>query len=88
MGKRKRERAEAMQAAELNPLPLVVPPLVRESDEPVKKKIADMKNCNKCIYFKNCKDLYIWVANVKGGPSIKFHIRTQCAHNEGTKDDW
>ncbi|KAK8381475.1 hypothetical protein O3P69_018505 [Scylla paramamosain] len=128
MGKRKRERAEAKQQEEVNPLPSVVPPLVRDSDEPVKKKrkwinkqrvlvfasrgmsfrnrhlmedmktlmphskseskkenkdnlkdineIADMKNCNKCIYFENRKkkDLYLWVANVKGGPSVKFHV--------------
>lgn len=39
-------------------------------------QIAEMKNCNKCIYFENRKkkDLYMWVANVPSGPSVKFLV--------------
>lgn len=35
-----------------------------------------MKNCNKCVYFENRKkkDLYMWVANVPDGPSVKFLV--------------
>ncbi|MCL4130258.1 UNVERIFIED_CONTAM: hypothetical protein GTU68_036882 [Idotea baltica] len=39
-------------------------------------EIAEMKNCNKCIYFENKKhqDLYMWMSNITKGPSIKFMV--------------
>lgn len=42
----------------------------------VSSQIAEMKNCNKCVYFENRKkkDLYMWVANVPHGPSVKFLV--------------
>jgi len=37
-------------------------------------EIAEMKNCNKCIFFESRRagDLYMWLSNVPEGPSIKF----------------
>jgi len=37
-------------------------------------EIAEMKNCNKVIFFENRKrkDTYIWMANMGVGPTIKF----------------
>ncbi|XP_053650300.1 ribosome biogenesis protein BRX1 homolog [Cherax quadricarinatus] len=48
----------------------------RKDDLRVINEIAEMKNCNKCIYFENKKnkDLYMWVSNVPQGPSVKFLI--------------
>ena len=40
-------------------------------------EIAEMKNCNKCLFFegrKNRRDLYLWAANVARGPSAKFQV--------------
>merc|ERR1712137_154240 len=39
-------------------------------------EIAEMKNCNKCIYFEGRKkqDLYMWVSNIPKGPCAKFYI--------------
>jgi len=39
-------------------------------------EIAEMKNCNHCIYFENKKhkDLYMWISNVPHGPSAKFLV--------------
>jgi len=39
-------------------------------------EIAEMKNCQKCIYFeaKKKKDLYMWVSNIPEGPSVKFLV--------------
>lgn len=39
-------------------------------------EIAEMKNCNKCLYFesKKKKDLYLWMSNVSDGPSVKFLV--------------
>lgn len=36
-----------------------------------------MENCSKCLYFENRKrsDLYLWVANINGGPSAKFLVQ-------------
>lgn len=40
------------------------------------QQIAEMKNCNKCIFFEGRKkqDLYMWVSNVPKGPSAKFYV--------------
>ncbi|XP_013402054.1 ribosome biogenesis protein BRX1 homolog, partial [Lingula anatina] len=42
----------------------------------VVNEIAEMKNCNRCIYFemKKKQDLYMWVSGVPKGPSVKFLI--------------
>ncbi|XP_050709782.1 ribosome biogenesis protein BRX1 homolog [Eriocheir sinensis] len=128
MGRKRKRAATLQEEEEPVPLPSLAPPLVRDSDEPVKKKkkwinkqrvlvfasrgmsfrnrhlmedmrtlmphskpeskkenkdnlrvineIAEMKNCNKCVYFENRKkkDLYMWVANVPKGPSVKFLV--------------
>nr|CAG4644903.1 EOG090X08JU [Leptodora kindtii] len=39
-------------------------------------EIAEMKNCNKCIYFEGRKkqDLYMWMSNIPKGPCAKFYI--------------
>lgn len=39
-------------------------------------EVADLANCNKCIYFENRKhmDLYLWLSNINGGPSVKFLV--------------
>ncbi|XP_045585344.1 ribosome biogenesis protein BRX1 homolog [Procambarus clarkii] len=48
----------------------------RKDDLRVINEIAEMKNCNKCIYFesKKKKDLYVWVSNIPRGPSVKFLV--------------
>ncbi|KAL7634110.1 UNVERIFIED_CONTAM: hypothetical protein RMT77_015438 [Armadillidium vulgare] len=42
----------------------------------INNEIAEMKNCNKCIFFEAKKycDLYMWISNIKNGPSIKFLV--------------
>lgn len=39
-------------------------------------QIAEMKHCDKCIYFESRKgkDLYLWISNIEKGPSVKFHV--------------
>lgn len=39
-------------------------------------EVADLANCNKCVYFENRKhmDLYLWLSNIENGPSVKFLI--------------
>jgi len=39
-------------------------------------EICEMKSCNKALFFEVRKrtDLYLWVANVPHGPSVKFHV--------------
>jgi ribosome biogenesis protein BRX1 len=39
-------------------------------------EMAEMKNCSKCLLFegRKGKDLFLWVANIKNGPSIKFEV--------------
>jgi ribosome biogenesis protein BRX1 len=39
-------------------------------------EICELKNCNNCIFFEVRKkqDLYLWIAKVPHGPSIKFHV--------------
>ncbi|KAG7175808.1 ribosome biogenesis protein BRX1 homolog [Homarus americanus] len=46
----------------------------RKDDLRAINEIAEMRNCNKCIYFENKKkkDLYMWISNVPRGPSVKF----------------
>lgn len=48
----------------------------RKDDIRVINEIAEMKNCNKCIYLENRKkkDLYMWISNVPQGPSAKFLV--------------
>jgi len=39
-------------------------------------ELADINNCNNCIYFEGRKhtDLYMWISKTPNGPSIKFHV--------------
>lgn len=39
-------------------------------------EMCEMKNCNKAILFEGRKktDLYMWLADVPNGPSIKFLV--------------
>ncbi|CAK9301166.1 unnamed protein product [Gordionus sp. m RMFG-2023] len=39
-------------------------------------EIADMKNCQNCIYLEMRKkrDLYMWISKIPNGPSIKFSV--------------
>ena len=40
-------------------------------------EIAEMKNCSKCLVFEGRKkkeDVYMWMANVARGPSVKFEV--------------
>lgn len=46
-------------------------------------EIAESKNCNNSILFetRRKKDLYIWMANNNGGPSIKFAVESSKYNN-------
>jgi len=39
-------------------------------------ELADINNCNNCIYLEGRKhtDLYMWISKTPNGPSIKFHV--------------
>lgn len=39
-------------------------------------EVSEMKNCNKVMLFEGRKkrDLYLWLANVPNGPSVKFLV--------------
>uniref|UniRef100_A0A7S0L3C5 Brix domain-containing protein n=1 Tax=Coccolithus braarudii TaxID=221442 RepID=A0A7S0L3C5_9EUKA len=40
-------------------------------------EIAELAGCHYCLYFeaRKMKDLYLWVANVERGPSVKFLVQ-------------
>ena len=40
------------------------------------KEICEARNCNKCILFEGRRkqDLYVWMANLPAGPSVKFLV--------------
>ncbi|KAF9198353.1 Ribosome biogenesis protein brx1 [Haplosporangium sp. Z 27] len=40
-------------------------------------ELADLNNCNNCIFFEVRKrqDLYMWISKTPNGPSMKFHIQ-------------
>lgn len=42
----------------------------------VVNEMCEMKNCNKVILFEGRlkRDLYMWIANVSAGPSVKFLV--------------
>lgn len=48
----------------------------KKDDLRVINEIAEMKNCNKCIYFegRKRKDTFMWVSNITRGPSVKFQV--------------
>lgn len=50
--------------------------LERSKNLYVVNEISEMKNCNKCILFEGRKmrDLYLWMANIPNGPSVKFLV--------------
>eukprot|EP00795_Rhopilema_esculentum_P004405 gene4405-20631_t len=50
--------------------------LDRKDELPVINEIAEMKNCNKCIFFhmKRKEDLYLWMSCTPHGPSVKFLV--------------
>jgi len=39
-------------------------------------EVAEMKNCNECVFFEMRKkrDLYMWVSNIPHGPSARFLV--------------
>ncbi|KAG0264122.1 Ribosome biogenesis protein brx1 [Actinomortierella ambigua] len=43
----------------------------------VLNELAELNNCNNCIFFEVRKrqDLYMWIAKTPNGPSMKFHIQ-------------
>nr|CAB3226237.1 ribosome biogenesis protein BRX1 homolog [Phallusia mammillata] len=48
----------------------------RKSDLLMVNEIAEIKNCNKCVFLvgKKKRDVYMWVSNVPHGPSALFHM--------------
>ncbi|KAF9898068.1 Ribosome biogenesis protein brx1 [Lobosporangium transversale] len=40
-------------------------------------ELADLNNCNNCIFFEVRKrqDLYMWISKTPNGPSMKFHVQ-------------
>ncbi|KAF9333211.1 Ribosome biogenesis protein brx1 [Linnemannia elongata] len=40
-------------------------------------ELAELNNCNNCIFFEVRKrqDLYMWLSKTPNGPSVKFHIQ-------------
>jgi len=48
----------------------------------VLNEVCELKNCNNCIFFecKKKRDLYLWVAKVPTGPSIKFLVLNGTLH--------
>jgi len=40
-------------------------------------ELADLHNCNNCIYFeaRRHEDLYMWTAKTPNGPSVKMHVQ-------------
>jgi len=50
--------------------------LEKKNDRAMIKEIAEMKNCSKVLYFegRKKKDLYITVADVDEGPTIRFNV--------------
>ncbi|PAV88099.1 hypothetical protein WR25_09109 [Diploscapter pachys] len=48
----------------------------RQKTLTVLNEIAEMKNCTKVMYFESRKkkDTYMWLSNVKNGPSMKFLV--------------
>jgi len=42
----------------------------------VLNELAELKNCNSCIFFEIRKkqDLFLWMTKTPQGPSIKFHV--------------
>ncbi|RUS35427.1 Brix domain-containing protein [Jimgerdemannia flammicorona] len=64
---------------------LVTPLLIASSDAKLDAKsklgvlneLADLNNCNNCIFFEVRKrqDLYMWLAKTPNGPSVKLHVQ-------------
>jgi len=50
--------------------------LDRKDKLTVINEVAEMKNCNRCIFFemRKKKDLYMWVSNIPHGPSARFLV--------------
>jgi ribosome biogenesis protein BRX1 len=40
-------------------------------------ELAELSNCNNCIYFEVRKhsDLFMWMSKTPNGPSVKFHLQ-------------
>ncbi|CAG7826274.1 unnamed protein product, partial [Allacma fusca] len=47
-------------------------------------EIAEMKNCNKCLFFESRKqlDIYMWASNIGSGPSAKFLMENMSTMEE------
>merc|ERR1712088_40330 len=50
--------------------------LEKKNDRGLIKEIAEMKNCSKVLYFegRKKKDLFLTVADVDEGPTIRFNV--------------
>ncbi|KAK4314937.1 hypothetical protein Pmani_013806 [Petrolisthes manimaculis] len=48
----------------------------RKDDLKVINEIAEVKNCDKCLYFESRKgqDYYLWLSSIQQGPSVKFQV--------------
>ncbi|KAI1728967.1 brix domain-containing protein [Ditylenchus destructor] len=47
-------------------------------------EISELANCAKCIYLENrkCRDVYMWISRIDGGPSAKFLVHNMHTMNE------
>ena len=63
---KKNDRVRAYSS--LNDFKLIIQGLIRE--------MAEMKNCSKVLYFegRKKKDLFLTVADVEEGPTIRFNV--------------
>ncbi|KAJ3085628.1 Ribosome biogenesis protein brx1 [Quaeritorhiza haematococci] len=67
----------------LNDLNVLMPHSKKENKLDSKSKLhilnelAELTNCNNCIFFevRKHKDLYMWLSKTPNGPSIKFHVQ-------------
>ncbi|CAG8447698.1 5208_t:CDS:2 [Scutellospora calospora] len=67
----------------LNDLDALLPHFKKDSKLDQKSKLgiinelADLNNCNNCVFFEVRKgqDLYMWTSKTPNGPSIKFHVQ-------------
>lgn len=52
------------------------PKLDKKRELKVINEVADMKNCNNCIFFEPRKNsLYMWMSRIPSGPSMRFLVQ-------------
>ncbi|KAL1915043.1 uncharacterized protein VTP21DRAFT_7748 [Calcarisporiella thermophila] len=67
----------------LNDLEAIMPHSKKDSKLDAKSQLgvlnelAELNNCNNCIFFEVRKrqDLYLWMSKTPNGPSVKFHVQ-------------